>query len=553
MKPAQLAIRFTRANSDWSTPLVVWTNSARNTPAAEPLIASLVADQASTESHTLLWLFCVRRYNRIVPPILKHRFTPILIGLLILLLLAGCSVNPVTGKHDFVLMSESQEIALGRQYSQQVLKEYRVYDNPTLQAYIQAVGDRVSRLSHRGDLYYRFTLLDSTQVNAFALPGGYIYITRGLLAYLNSEAQLAAVLGHEVGHVTARHSVRQQSVATATGLVGSILAAATGVQGADQLTQILGAGIVRGYGREQELEADRLGAEYLSRAGYNPMAMQDVIGVLKNQELFEQQLAREEGREARSYHGLFSTHPDNDTRLQTVVASAKKFQTGEVENRAEFLANIEGLTFGDSEQDGIRRGRFFYHGPLNFRLEFPQSWRFENRPAYLESYSPDGEWLMRVSMEDLNKRLTPRAFIQERLGMSDFLSEAPLNVNGLVGHQVVVNANTNAGKKAIRVAVIFKDQRAFIFLAESKSQAKFSAMDAQVQPVFRSFSALSKAERALAKETQLHVVQARSGQTFQFLAKESPITHHAAEQLMLLNGRYPAGNLKAGDQIKVVR
>ena len=167
-----------------------------------------------------------------------------------------------------------------------MLKQYRVYDDPALQQYVQSVGDKVAKLSHRNNLFYRFTLLDSTQVNAFALPGGYIYITRGLLVYLNSEAELAAVLGHELGHVTARHSVRQHSMSTTTNLLGALIGAASGVQGVGQLTNMIGTGIVRGYGREHELEADGLGVEYLARAGYDPAAMEKVITTLKNQELF---------------------------------------------------------------------------------------------------------------------------------------------------------------------------------------------------------------------------------------------------------------------------
>lgn len=467
--------------------------------------------------------------------------------------LVACSINPVTGDRDFVLMSEGEEIALGRQYSQQVLKDYRVYDDPELQAYIQSVGDQVSRISHRQDLYYRFSLLDSTQVNAFALPGGYIYITRGLLAYLNSEAELAAVLGHEVGHVTARHSVRQHSMATATGLLGSILAAASGVPGADQMTQLLGAGIVRGYGREQELEADRLGAEYLSKSGYDPMAMQDVIAVLKNQELFDAQLAREEGREPQSYHGLFSTHPDNDKRLQTVLASAKHFQKGSLENKGVFLNAVDGLTFGDSEQDGIRRGVHFYHGPLNFKLRFPDGWRVENRPAYLEAKSADGSALIRVTMEDLNKRLTPREFIQQRLGLTKFVSEVPVQSNGHTGHAVMVTGNTPYGQQPIRVVVMFKEQKAFVFMAATKQESGFASLDANILATARSFAVLTASDQKLAKETRLHVIRLRGGETFQSLAAHSPIAHHAQDQLRLLNGLFPDGQLKAGDQIKVVR
>jgi Putative Zn-dependent protease len=326
--------------------------------------------------------------------------------ILILVFSAGCSINPVTGQQDFVLMSEQEELALGRQHSRQVMKTYRLYDNPALQQYIQSVGDRVARVSHRQSLIYRFTLLDSPQVNAFALPGGYIYITRGLLAYLNSEAELAAVLGHELGHVTARHSVRQHSLSTATHLIGGLIAAASGVQGAGQLSNILGTSIVRGYGREHELEADGLGADYLRKAGYSAAAMRRVIAVLKNQELFDKKLAAEQGREPRAYHGVFSTHPDNDTRLQQVLGHVGPVvnSSGTQKQDIFFLKKIEGLTFGDSEKDGIIRGRRFYHPELNFKLDFPSDWLISNKPDSITAITPNNDAFMQLRLEDLNKK-----------------------------------------------------------------------------------------------------------------------------------------------------
>ncbi len=226
-------------------------------------------------------------------------------------------------------MSESEEVSLGHKYHQQITLEMPVYNDPALTAYVNEVGQRIARASHRPGLTYRFTVIDSDTVNAFALPGGYIYITRGILAYLNSEAELAAVLGHEVGHVTARHSVRQHSAATASNVAGAILGAATGVAASQDLFNVFGKAMLSGYGREHELESDRLGAEYLARTGYDPQAMIEVIGVLKNQELFERQRASAEGREARAYHGVFASHPENDRRLQEVVGEAEQLKTNE--------------------------------------------------------------------------------------------------------------------------------------------------------------------------------------------------------------------------------
>src|SRR3972149_4360146 len=194
--------------------------------------------------------------------------TTILLVLLLLLapLFSGCAVNPVTGQQDIVLLSEEQELALGRKTHQQVLQQYGVYDDQELQAYVKNTGEKLAAQSHRRDLVYRFTVVDSKEVNAFALPGGYIYITRGLLAYLNSEAELAAVLGHEIGHVTARHAVRQYTAAQLANIgatLGAVFIPGMNAAG-NQLVQLFGTALLRGYGREHELEADQLGAEYLA-------------------------------------------------------------------------------------------------------------------------------------------------------------------------------------------------------------------------------------------------------------------------------------------------
>ncbi|MFB3058963.1 MAG: M48 family metalloprotease, partial [Gammaproteobacteria bacterium] len=178
------------------------------------------------------------------------------------LMLFGCATNPVSGDREFVTLSESQEIDQGRKYHQTIIDQYGVYDDPGLQSYVEAIGQQLAANSHRAHLEFHFTILDSPDINAFALPGGYIYITRGIMAYLDNEAELAGVLGHEIGHVTARHSVRQQSGQLAAGLLNILISSVTGSQTLQELGDQLSFGIIRGYGRKHELEADRLGAEY---------------------------------------------------------------------------------------------------------------------------------------------------------------------------------------------------------------------------------------------------------------------------------------------------
>ena len=184
----------------------------------------------------------------------------LLLTVLVTAYVSGCATNPVTGKQDFVLMSEEQEINLGRQAHQQILKQYSVYEDQALQDYVSNIVEELSAKSHRENLIFHATVLDSPQVNAFALPGGYVYVTRGIMAYMNTEAELAGVLGHEIGHVTARHGVRQQSASTVTGILATVIGATAGVRGAGDAANIAGTALLRGYGREHELEADRLGA-----------------------------------------------------------------------------------------------------------------------------------------------------------------------------------------------------------------------------------------------------------------------------------------------------
>lgn len=470
-----------------------------------------------------------------------------------LIVSGGCSVNPVTGQSDFVLMSEDQEISLGRQNHPKILQEYGAYDLKALQDYVQQVGERLAKNSHRSNLIYRFTVLDSPDVNAFALPGGYIYITRGLMAYLKSEAELAAVLGHEIGHVTARHAVRQQSAAAATGIIGAVIASQTGVQGAGDLLNVIGSAIVNGYGREHELESDRLGAEYLARSGYDPQAMIEVIRVLKNQELFEKQLAKEEGREPRVYHGVFATHPDNDKRLQQVVSQAHTLKVQRaVQNHQHYMKLLDGVVFGDSEKQGVLRGSHFYHKDLDFGLTFPRHWKIDNLPNTLVARPPEGDGFLQISMQDLNKRMSPREFIIQRLKLDNLQRGEAIQHAGMSGYTAITSGRSPFGNRQVRITVLYYRKSAYIFYGAAKHTKEPYKYDADFIATARSFRPLTDKERQLAKAQKIKIIKVNKGTSFASLAKTSHINHHAEEQLRLLNRYYPAGEPSAGDLIKIV-
>lgn len=480
---------------------------------------------------------------------------PIAVLIISLAVLAGCAVNPVGGNRELVLMSEDQELAVGRENHAKVLQTYGKYDGPALQRFVQEVGEKLAAQSHRPELYYRFTLLDSADVNAFALPGGYIYITRGMLAYLNSEAELAAVLGHEIGHVTARHGVRQQTASTLAGLgvtLGQILVPELRGQAAQQLTNVLGTAVLSGYGRDHELQADGLAAEYLAQSGYDPRAILEVLGLLKNQSALDQQLAKEEGREPRAYHGLFATHPDNDTRLQEIIG---KVQFLAPDNKAaqrddSFLHKLDGLVYGDSPAQGIRRNNHFYHEAMGIALSFPEGWLLKNEPERVLAAAPGGHAYAELRTEDLNKKMAPRDFLQRRLGGRDLTMGEEISPDGLPGYTALTRVNTAKGVRPARVAVIYKDTSAYLIIGVVLDGAT-DRIDDDLRDTINSFHRLKSEEKNLARPLRLHL--APTAGNFAQLAKESSLPHHAEATLRLLNHYYPDGEAETGALIKVVK
>lgn len=475
----------------------------------------------------------------------------ILLTLCLFGLLAGCAHNPATGRTDFVMMSEQQELDMGRNYSQQVLKENPRYADEKLQAYVQQVGERVAAHSHRSNLQYHFTVVDSPDINAFALPGGYIYINRGLLAYLNSEAELAAVLGHEVGHVTARHSVQQQSQATAWGILGQVAAIGTGVGAAGDLTNALGSVVVKGYGRDMELEADGLGAQYLARSGYDPQAMIEVIKVLKDQEVFarDQAIKRGQAVPESSYHGIFDSHPDNDQRLQQVIGPAQALVTGQqTVNREQFLQHLEGLPFGDSVETGVRHGQQFYHAELGFTLTAPTGWELLNRPDAVIAHTPDQQVFMAMTVEAADSRVTAEQLLRQKVGRQRLVQEQALQQDGLQGYTGII-----AGSSARRVAVIYLGVRAYLFVGAVKGRASLESQDDKFMAMISSFRPLAAGQLALAQPLRIHLLHVKAGQTMAGLAQDSKLPDDPELNLRLLNGLYPRGEPRPGDWLKILR
>lgn len=471
----------------------------------------------------------------------------ILLVCAVLLAQSGCAVNPVSGRQDFVLMSEAQEVSMGRKANAEVLKQYKAYDSPALQDYVNSVGQKIAQRSHRSSLKYHFTVVDSPEINAFALPGGYVYITRGILAYLNSEAELAAVLGHEIGHVTARHGVRQASAAQAADIgvsIVSIFVPEINSVAGQNLTNILGGALLSGYGRDHELEADRLGAEYLARTEYDPQAMIRVIGVLKNQELFDAKIAKQEGREPRRYHGLFASHPDNDTRLQQVVGEAGHLTVANPrEGYGDYLRHIDGMTFSDGGEQGVMRNNKFLHGGLGIALTFPQDWRVQNSPDKLLAISPKSEAAIQLKADDKPEG-SPEQYAKRLVGYGNQYNLDTRDINQLPA-AVITTSSAITG-------VIYLNRKAYVIEGRAKSREAFDSWRGSMRDAITSFHALNAAERDQAKSLVIKMVMPRTGETYADLARRSPLGKEAESYLRLMNGNYPDGEPTPGQYIKVV-
>lgn len=293
----------------------------------------------------------------------------------VLVFIAGCATNPVTGKREFNVVSEQQEIALGAQAHQQVLDEYGVYtENPELTRLVQTMGQRLAASSDRPDLQWTFTILDTPMVNAMALPGGHIYVTRGILNHMNSEAELASVLSHEIGHVTARHAAQRisQSQLAQLGLVlGSVLAGPQATQAYGGLAQ-LGAGLLfQRYSRQQETQADLLGTAYMTEVGYNPRGAAEMLETLRR---------LDRGRSAGTT-AYFLDHPDPAKRVQDVerkIAEVQAQAPGAVQqpiDRTDYVRRLEGVIVGDSTQEVVVRDDTVYHKRTGIVAPVPSGWK----------------------------------------------------------------------------------------------------------------------------------------------------------------------------------
>ncbi|HVO05875.1 MAG TPA: M48 family metalloprotease [Burkholderiaceae bacterium] len=496
-----------------------------------------------------------------------HPIRPLL---LIVTLLAACGttvVNPVTGQAERTVMDESAEIAEGAKAHQQVLQEYGAYDNAKVQAYVNDLGQKLARQSHRANLKWTFTVLDSPEINAFALPGGYVYVTRGIMAYLDSEAELAGVMGHEIGHVTARHGAQRATREQTAGIgviaatvLGAVLEAG-GLSGATDLasrvSQTAAAGYIASYSRDQETQADELGAEYLARNRYDPQNMVEVIQVLKSQEQFAIDTAKAEGKPPPSSAGWLASHPANDKRLADIKAFAAKYkgQSGYADNgRPRYLQAIDGMVYGDSAEQGVVRGRNFYHEGLGIAITAPQGWQIQNSAdaIALVNGAVDAGLIVRLVPAKAGK--THDDVIRNAIKPVDARTEKR-TVHGLAATHLTGTVRNQQGQsRPVNLTLVTgPGDRIYLLQYAAKDAAALQRASTGLSEAESSFRALTADDRTAARPWRVQMVPYPRG-GFAELARSSPLPAARAEaQLKLLNGVYDGGAApKPGQPVKAV-
>lgn len=466
--------------------------------------------------------------------------------------LAGCETNTATGRNIFTMGSIEDDQKIGAQEHPKIIKEFGgVYDDPNVTAYVAIIGARMAAASELPNIPWRFTVLNSEELNAFALPGGYVYITRGLLALAGSEAEVAGVLGHEVGHVTARHSAERQGDATLAGLGAALAGVLLGDAGG-QLANTVSSGYIQHYSQSQEFEADTLGARYLSRTGYQVGAMSEFLSKMRDYSALQNKIA---GRPANAVDqaDFFASHPRTLDRVQQASAEAAKLSgSGTALNRETYLQTIQGLTFGDDPSQGIVRGRTFIHPTLMFRFEAPEGFRLINQPDAVLAIGP-GNAMAKFDMARSRQAGSAEDFLRRTYAQRANLQNLErINVNGMDGATATARGRTSAGDADIRlIAIKHGDERIYQFTFATPT-GQTARLAEPLRRMTYSLRAISAQEAAAVKPWRIQIHRVAAGDSVASLSGRMAMPDNKEDWFRTLNGLKPGEQVQAGQMVKIV-
>ncbi len=473
--------------------------------------------------------------------------------LVILLFIPSCATNPVTGRRQLVLMSERQEIQMGANYDPQIISTFGEYEHHELMAFIEEKGREMGKISHRPELEYHFRILDSPVINAFAVPGGYIYFTRGILAHFNSEAELIGVLGHEMGHITARHTVSRQARQQLAQvlLIGGMVAfeefrqyGAYAMQGMQLL--------FLKYSRDDERESDQLGVEYAAKLGYDSQKFAEFFQLLVRMNL---------ASEHAGIPTLLSTHPDPGDRYNTVTGLARQWKDSldfpEWKVNAEnYLQMLDGMIYGDDPRQGYVDNNTFYHPELLFQFPFPSGWRLENSPLQVKISPPNGDALIIFTFVE-GPSLEQAA--RKNLGQLDLdvLSERTTKINGmpaLVTRSSQVSQNQQTGQQqTLSVLSTFIDDNGSYYVFHGVSlQEHFDGHVPGFETTMNGFAKLTDRSKIEVYPRRIQIERVPRSASLADAFSQMGIRQADMEELAFLNNKQLSDRVETGQLLKVV-
>jgi len=446
-------------------------------------------------------------------------------------------------------MSEAQEIAIAQESDPQIKQEMGVYNDPALQEYVTGIGMKMAKISERPNLPWRFTVVDVPAVNAFAVPGGGIYITRGIMPFLDSEAELAGVLGHEIGHVTARHSAQQytRQISGQVGLVALGIFVPAARPFGELTGQALGVLFLK-YGRDDEVQADGLGAKYESTLGWDPAGVPAFLSTLGRLD--------EAAGDRRGVPNWLSTHPDPLARvkdIQPTVDQLKASGTSFATNRDALWQRIDGIVYGDNPEQGLARGNVFLHPVLRFRIDFPDKWEIANSPQQVVAKAPGADVFMLLQGVPKPQGRNIQEIALNDMADSGFrtINGARTTINGLEAFVGVYQGQIEElGPVTMRVAHIMHGRDVYV-VAGIVAPNAFQQADGAFSASIRSFRPLSAAEAEDIRPDRVDLYVVRAGDTWASIAERSGGAIKPAT-LAVMNNAAPGSQPQPGARIKIV-
>jgi predicted Zn-dependent protease len=470
------------------------------------------------------------------------------------LALMTCAKNPVTGKKELSMMSTEQEIAIGKESHPAVVATMGLYQDAKLQAFMNEKGKAMAAISHRPDLPYQFHIVDSPVVNAFAVPGGYVYFTRGILAHFNNEAEFAGVLGHEIGHITAKHAARQQSKQL-FGTLGTIAAAIFVPQAAEMVQQGAGVLLLK-YSRDHESESDKIGVDYSSKIGYDAHQMANFFATIK----------RIQDNSGQSIPNILSTHPDPGNRYTRVHEMAKEYQTKSPTNykvnRESYLRLIDGLMFGEDPKQGFVENNMFYHPELKFQFPVPAGWQHQNSPSQFQMGPKDGKASMILMLAKGNSLQEAAQTMVKELNLR-VIQNAERTVNGNPALVIISQQQPQqqqgqqqqqqTAANTLQVGTyLIQYNNAIYAIHGLSSAADFQRAFPTFQSVSEGFRSLTDPDKLNRKPDRVYVRQAPRAGTFREVMTAMGMPASRIDELGVVNSLKADERVESGTLLKVI-